>query len=473
MSRLPRSLRARMLWRLLPPLAATWLVGSAIALYLAWNFTGQALDRALLDNAYAIAANVGMQHGELTLNLSPREVDNVLFDREEKEYFVVLSAGGQVLAGNPELAPPTTGGLREFSNGSYRGETLRLATLRSAGPPPFTVVVGQTTLSRTRLLRNLLVRSVAPQLVLLLLLGAYLRHQIHRELQPLVLLQRELDRRDSSDLGPVAVRPLSHDIERLRDAVNALLARIERGVQAQREFAGNIAHDLRTPLAGIRALAEYGLARGDPEIWQRQLRSIVASEERASRLVEQLLALALADEARDSVKLEALRVDEIVRRMLLGFVPRADAAGVDLGATGLDTPVSAWASTTLLEGVLANLIDNALRYGRGGASATLTVDVARSGEQVTIAVTDDGPGLDAGQRQRPPRRWERGATGVEAGDGAGLGLAIAWRYADLLGSHLHLEPGPGNRGLRAAVTLRAAADSIPPTEATPLAREHA
>ena len=364
--------------------------------------------------------------------------------------------------------------MREFSNGSYRGETLRLATLRSAGPPPFTVVVGQTTQSRTRLLRNLLVRSVAPQIVLLLLLGAYLRHQIHRELQPLVLLQRELDRRDSSDLGPViAMRPLSHDIERLRDAVNALLARIERGVQAQREFAGNIAHDLRTPLAGIRALAEYGLARGDPEIWQAQLRGIVASEERASRLVEQLLALALADEARDSVKLEVLRVDELVRRILLGFVPRADAAGVDLGATGLDTPASAWASTALLEGVLANLIDNALRYGRSGAAATLTVDVTRSAEHVAIAVTDDGPGLDAGQRQRPPRRWERGATGVEAGAGAGLGLAIAWRYADLLGGHLRLEPGPGERGLRAIVTLRAAAEPGTPAEPPIPSREHA
>ena len=473
MSALRRSLRARMLWRVLPPLAATWLVGGAIALYLAWNFTGKALDRALLDNAYAIAANVGMRDGELTLNLSPREVDNVLFDRSEKEYFVVFTADGRLLAGNPELEPPAAGGLLEFSNGSYRGQTLRLATLRSAGPRPFTVVVGQTTQSRTRLLRDLLVRSLAPQIVLLLLLGAYLRHQIHRELQPLVLLQRELDRRDSSDLGPVAVRPLSHDVERLRDAVNALLARIERGVQAQREFAGNIAHDLRTPLAGIRALAEYGLTQGDPEIWQRQLRSIVASEERASRLVEQLLALALADEARDSVRLDVLRVDEIVRRILLGFVPRADAAGIDLGATGLDTPTSAWASTALLEGVLANLIDNALRYGRGGAPATLTVEVTRSGDEVAIAVTDDGPGLDAGQRQRPPRRWERGATGVEAGDGAGLGLAIAWRYADLLGGHLRLEPGPGDRGLRAVVTLRAAADPAKPAESPTLLREHA
>jgi two-component system sensor histidine kinase TctE len=458
------SLRARMLWRVLLPLAATWFIGSAIAVYLAWTSTGRALDRALLDNAYAIAANIVVRDGEPVLNLSPREVDNVLFDSAEKEYFVVFTASGRVLAGNAELGPPPAHAapVPEFSNGSYRGVALRLATLSSNGPPPFTVVVAQTTLSRTQLLRRLLVRSLAPQALLLLLLGAYLRHQIHRELQPLGLLQRELERRDSSDLGPVALAPLSRDVERLRDAVNALLARIERGVQAQREFAGNVAHDLRTPLAGIRALAEYGLARGDPEIWQQQLKSIVASEERASRLVEQLLALALVDEARDSVKLEVVMVDELVRRILIGFVPRADAAGVDLGATGLDTPARAWASTALLEGVLANLIDNALRYGRGGESATLTVEVTSGEGSVAIAVVDDGPGLDERQRQQPPRRWERGATGVESGDGAGLGLAIASRYADLLGGSLRLEPGIGGRGLRAIVTLRGAPDIVPP-----------
>jgi signal transduction histidine kinase len=444
------------------PLAATWFIGSAIALYLAWMFAGRAFDQALLDNAYAIAANVGLRDGEPVLNLSPREVENVLFDRAEKEYFAVVAADGRLLAGNPELghaATPRIGAVPEFSAGSYRGEPLRLATLRNDGPPPFFVVVGQTTQSRAQLLRSLLVRSLAPQVLLLILLGAYLRHQIHHELRPLALLQRELDRRDSSDLGPVALPALSHDVERLRDAVNGLLARIERGVQAQREFAGNVAHDLRTPLAGIRALAEYGLARGDPEISQQQLKSIVASEERASRLVEQLLALALADEARDSVKLEVVQVDELVRRVLLGFVPRADAAGVDLGATGLDTPTAAYASTALLEGVLANLIDNALRYGRSGASATLTVELTSRDSMVEVAVIDDGPGLDERQRQQPPRRWERGATGLELGDGAGLGLAIASRYAALLGGSLRLEPGPGQRGLRAVVTLRAATEN--------------
>ena len=452
-----RSLRARMLWRVLPPLAATWLIGGAIALSLSWIFAGQAFDRALLENAYAIAANIGARDGQAVLDLSAREIDNVLFDRNDKGYFVVLGPGGRVLAGSAELVPATAmdGPVREFSNGSYRGEPVRLATLRSDSPAPHTVIVGQTTTSRTRLLRAMLLRSIAPQIVLLLLLGAYLWSQIARELAPLTVLQRELDRRDSSDLGPVRLATMSQDVERLSDAINALLSRIARGVQAQREFAGNVAHDLRTPLAGIRALAEYGLARDDPAIWRQQLASIVASEERASRLVEQLLALALADEARDSIRLEVVAVDELVRRVLLGFMPRADATGTDLGATGLDVPVHAWASPALLEGVLTNLIDNALRYGRSGDTATVTVEVECSGETVSVAVVDQGPGIDPQQRDRPARRWEHGLSGTEPGSGAGLGLAIASRYAELLRSHLHLEAGPERRGLRAVLTLRA------------------
>jgi two-component system sensor histidine kinase TctE len=301
----------------------------------------------------------------------------------------------------------------------------------------------------------MLLRSIAPQVVLLLLLGAYLWSQIARELAPLTVLQRELDRRDSSDLGPVRLAPMSQDVERLSDAINALLSRIARGVQAQREFAGNVAHDLRTPLAGIRALAEYGLARDDPAIWRQQLASIVASEERASRLVEQLLALALADEARDSIRLEVVAVDELVRRVLLAFMPRADATGTDLGATGLDVSVHAWASPALLEGVLVNLIDNALRYGRSGDTATITVEVECSGDTVGIAVTDQGPGIEPQQRDRQPRRWEHGPSTGEPGAGAGLGLAIASRYAELLQGSLRLETGPEGRGLRAVLVLRA------------------
>jgi len=454
-----RSLRSRLLVRVLLPLAATWSIGSAIAFSLSWALAGRAFDRALLDDAYVIAASVVERDGVLHLALTPHEVGTVLFDREDKEVFAVVDASGRVVASNVDLA--ALGGASAagvFHDATLDGETVRVATMRSEGERPFSVVVAQTTHARSTLLLGLLERSLLPQVALLLLLGWVLWRQISRELRPLGELQRALDLRHSSDLDPIAGEPLSSDVEKLRDAVNALLARVGLGVQAQREFAGNVAHDLRTPLAGIRALAEYGLAQSNPQAWRRQLERIVASEARASRLVDQLLALALADEARDSVRLAPVRVDELVRDVVVSFVGRADAAGVDLEAEGLDAAVVAMASPTLLEGVLTNLIDNALRYGSGGSPATLKIAVEQRAGRVRISVTDTGPGLDPEQRERIVERWAQGSAGVQLGAGVGLGLAIASRYAVLMNGSLALDAGPHGRGLCAVLELGAAED---------------
>ena len=451
------SLRSRLLWRILLALALTWSIGSGAAFSLSWVLAGRAFDRALLDDAHAIAGNVAARDDSLTLNLTPREISNVLFDTEEQEYFAVHDAAGRMLAGNADIVGSNRLVLAKtgFSDGVLNDVPVRIVVLHIDGKSPFAVVMAQTTRTRSRLLSGLLERSLLPQMALLLVLGVYLWRLIKRELQPLGDLQRELDRRHSSDLDPIGGAPISSDVEKLRDAVNALLARVGQGVQAQREFSGNVAHDLRTPLAGIRALAEYGLARREPEVWREQLERILQSEERASHLVDQLLALALADEARDSVKLESVRVDELVRRVLLSFVARADGLGVDLGAAGLEVATTAEASPVLLEGVLENLVDNALRYGRGAGPATVTVEIERGEGDVLVAVTDNGPGLDAGQRESLKQRWTQGLAGVKLGAGAGLGLAIASRYAELMGGSLQLDAGAEGRGVRAVVRLRA------------------
>ena len=452
-----RPLRSRLLWRILVALALTWSIGSGAAFSLSWVLAGRAFDRALLDDANDIAGGVSRHDGALTLNLTPREINTVLFDADEEEYFSVHDAAGRRLAGNADIVGSNALDLEHsgFADGHVKDVKVRIVVLRVTGESSFTVLMAQTLRTRNALLRGLLVRSLLPQLLLLIVLGVYLRRLINRELQPLGDLQRELDRRHSSDLDPVVVTPISSDVEKLRAAVNSLLARVGQGVQAQREFSGNVAHDLRTPLAGIRALAEYGLARPEPEVWREQLQRILQSEERASRLVDQLLALALADEARDSVKLEPVRVDELVRRVLLSYVARADAIGVDLGAAGLDVATTAEASPVLLEGILANLVDNALRYGAGSEPATVTVEIERDDGEVRIAVVDNGSGLDAGQRESVKRRWTQGLDGVKLGAGAGLGLAIASRYAELMGGSLRLDAGPQGRGVRAVVRLHA------------------
>jgi len=243
-------------------------------------------------------------------------------------------------------------------------------------------------------------------------------------------------------------------VQRLGAAINALLERIGRSVRSQKEFAGNVAHELRTPLAGIRALTEYGLSQERPEVWREQLRSIAQSQERASHLVDQLLALALAQEAREALPPQTLRLDEVVRDTLLRHLPRADGLGVDLGARGLDTPVAVQAQRALLEGVLDNLIDNALRYGRpaDGADARVTVEIAREGDDsVRLSVSDNGPGIDDAQRQRLLKRWAQGPAGETLRQGSGLGLAIVAEYARLLGTTLTLEAGDDSVGLRVSL----------------------
>jgi two-component system sensor histidine kinase TctE len=456
------SLRNRLLRHVLVPLALTWLLGTGLVISIARYFAQEAYDRALLDDAYLVASHVhlaGSVEGErLTFSLSPNELTTVLFDQSESLFFAVFRQDGSLLAGHPGLIPsaPPVGQAPVFSDLQYQNKTLRSVTVHRQQPRDFYVVMAQTTISREQLLQRLLTFSIVPQLLLLFVLAAVLRRVIQADLQPLSDLERALHRRDARDLTPVQVGTRTRDIQRLGQAVNNLLMRIAHSVRAQREFSGNVAHELRTPLAGIRAQADYGLTHKDPQVWREQLAGIAQSEERASHLVDQLLALALADEAQHSLPLAPLALDEVVQDTLMRFMPRADAMGVDLGARGLETTVWVPAHRALVEGVLNNLLDNALRYGRpsNGQAAQVTVSVVLQAATVLLTVQDNGPGISADQRQRVMRRWSQGHAGEALKEGSGLGLAIVSEYARLLNAELQLSAGDHDQGLRISLQFQ-------------------
>jgi len=247
----------------------------------------------------------------------------------------------------------------------------------------------------------------------------------------------------------------------LATAIDALLARVAQGVSAQREFAGNVAHELRTPLAGIRALAEYGLAQRDPAAWREQLQSVLQSQQRASRLIDQLLAVALADETGTALPLRPVDLAALARAQLVLLLPRADKAGIELEASGLDAPAWALGDVALVEGLLGNLLDNALRYGHPDAGGgCIRLAIKPEAGRLLLSVSDDGPGIDAAQRESLKQRWRQGADGSRLGQGAGLGLAIVQRYAALMKAEFSLASGPGGAGLCASVAFQS---SAPPT----------
>ena len=453
------SLQRRLSQHVLVPLVLTWAVGTAVVLAVAEHFAGQAFDRALLEDGYALAAHVKVSGDSLALTLTGDEMNTLLFDQSETLYFSVRLPDRSVLAGRSDLvpAPLPAGSDHEFADAVVDGQRVRTVTLQPE-EHTFSVVIGQTARSRSRLLEDLLAYSALPQAMLLALLAWWLRRRIERDLQPLGRLEAEIDRRRAGDLAPlpdvVKAGASTRDVERIAAATDSMLARLAEGVQAQREFAGNVAHELRTPLAGIRARTSFALAQQDPAVWRAQLEGIAQAEQRGSRLVDQLLALARAGEGEAGVNHEAIELTALAREVLLRFIPRARSAGVDLGGEGLDEAVTVDGDRALLEGIVNNLVDNALRYGTRNAHPHITVAIARGPGGVELSVTDNGDGWPSQDIDRLTRRWVQGDAGKRVGEGAGLGLAIVARYAELLGARFSIANVPGG-GAKASLLLKA------------------
>ena len=444
---------------MLLPLALTWLAGTAASVGMAWYFTQQAFDRALLDDAALIAANVQERGFELELALTTREVNRVLYDQTETTFFAIVEGQtGRLVAGRADLqiAPPVPPATHRFQDMDLRGAKLRAVALHREEPIAFDVFVAETTYSRNALLQRVAWLSILPQGLLLLLLAWWLHRAIRADLRPLSQLQDALHRRSANDLAAIHVEATTRDVATLTAALNALLTRLERSVRGQREFAGNVAHELRTPLAGIRALADYGLSQSDPQAWREQLERIAASQARASRLVDQLLNLALALEAQAGLRMETVALDELVRDAVLRFLPRADAAGVDLGAVGIDAPCPMRGDATLIDGILTNLLDNALRYGAAadGKASTVTVSIDRQPQEVILSVQDNGPGLPGELQAQLVHRGAQGETGQLLGQGAGIGLALVSQYATLMNAQMVLGNGPNGEGWLCEIHFR-------------------
>jgi two-component system sensor histidine kinase TctE len=286
-----------------------------------------------------------------------------------------------------------------------------------------------------------------------------LRRKIQQDVQPLTDLQNAVALRDVRDLKPVFVSNRTAEMQDLSEAINALLLRIDKGVRSQKEFAGNVAHEMRTPLAGMKALTEYALSQSDPMVWREQLEIMASSQERASHLMNQLLAMALVQEAQESVA-ESVRLDEVIRESIMRHLHRADALGIDLGASGLDEcgAVFVLAQRALIEGVIDNLIDNAFRYGLTppGTPRRVTVELFSSPGlgQRGFWVHDNGPGIEPLQRQRLLQRWAQGDEGPALQNGSGLGLAIVSEYARIMGASLLLETADGGRGLKVGLLFK-------------------
>ena len=463
-SKLP-SLTSQLLKSLYIPLFLTWIIGTLVVVIVASYFTEQAYDRALLDDAYSVASHVTLNAAksteQLEIDLSANEMTTLLYDQSEIIYFQILNVDGSMVAGHPgfNATLPAVGSAPKFSNLEFQDKNFRTVAIYRTQPSPFFLVMAQTSDFRTALVKRVVIFSIVPQLLFLALLALFLKGVIKKELAPLLDLENAVETRAVTDLSAVHIDTRTKDVHDLGTAINRLFFRIDDGVRLLREFSGNVAHELRTPLAGIRAQTEYGLANKNPEVWYQQLQGIAKSELRASHMVEQMLALSLTNEAKSGLINEDIDVDELVKEAVMRFLSRADSLGVDLGVKGYELGLTIKTQRSLLEGALNNLIDNALRYGVSETQSfnQITIEIEKTVDDakrnyLEISVVDNGKGISDEFKHQVMRRRTQGEAGVNLGAGAGLGLAIVVEYAKLLNAEFVLQDNSGG-GLKALLKL--------------------
>jgi two-component system sensor histidine kinase TctE len=331
------------------------------------------------------------------------------------------------------------------------------------------VQVAETLIKRDKLVLELLVASTVPQVLIAFAAVALLWLGIGLGLRPLDRLRGEIAARSPRDLRPFSERDKPQEVRSLIAALNQLLSRLNAAIASQQRFIANAAHQLRTPLAGLKTHAE--LARREPSTSElRSLLDMIAGEtQRTSHLVNQLLTLARAEPG-ETPSGQPVNLHEIVGRDVRDWVQRAVGKNIDLGFELED----AWilGEPLLLRELAANLLDNALAYTQEGGSVTVRTGV-RNGESV-LEVEDNGPGIPEAEREKVFERFYRiAATG---GEGCGLGLSIVAEIAGRHNAKVDLALPAGGRGtlIRAVFPKLAAQADLPAaplsTRAVPTSR---
>ncbi len=458
----PRSLQGRLLALVLGLVSLVWVCTALLT----WQDASHELDELLDSHLAQAAALLVVQQAREIAHGSDRvrgdEDDRSIDTPNLHKYaprvaFQVFHEGRLVLhSANapPEPMVAVARGFREgFTDVTLAGTAWRV--FAAFGPESdIQVYVGEQATARDSILLAVLRSTLWPIALALPLLAGVGFWAIRRGLRPLRQLGVQLQQRQAASTAPIEVQGTAAaptEVAVMVTALNGLLERITGLMEGERRFTADAAHELRTPIAAIRAQAQVALQETDAGYRRHALQATLAGCDRATRLVEQLLTLSRL-EASAAPPGQALDLAGLARQAVADIAPRALAQGqtVALEAPGSCTVVG---DETLLAVLLRNLLDNAVRYSPTGA--TVQVSLAAPGPdhpgRVRLAVEDSGPGLPAEMQAGLGRRFHRPAGQAEGG--SGLGWSIVRRIAEVLRAELQLARSPTLGGLAVQVLL--------------------
>jgi len=437
----PTSIRRRLLLFLLSSLMLMVSGAAVVTYWVALESANNAYDRSLLDPAFDIADNVSIDASGAHVDLPQKALEALVYDQVDKVIYQVRSPANAIIDGVTDLPPPKSFAAEPhiFFDSIYRGEKIRVAALRTSNG--FVVQVGETLHKRNRLVGEILAAELVPTLLIALGSVALAWLGVARGLIPLEHLRSELLNRAPLDLRPLKTTAAPIEIAPVVNAFNQLLDHLRDANTMQQRFLANAAHQLRTPLAGLQMHLELLIRRDLPAETRTELERMHSATVRASRLANQLLALAKAEIAPDQGREFAIiDLRTIADSAARDWAPKAIARNIDLGfslerAVILGDPL-------LLPELIDNLIDNALRYTPAGGSVTVNTGYER--DVPFLSVEDTGTGIPAAERSKVLERFYRIAG--TPGEGSGLGLAIVQEVVDRHGGLLEINDRGGLRG---------------------------
>ncbi|MEJ7137613.1 sensor histidine kinase [Amphibiibacter pelophylacis] len=472
------SLRLQLLLWLVLPQLVLWSVAAVFTYQLATRYANAATDAGLIQSARALARQVKPSGSGFLVDF-PRAAQDILeADPGDRLYYMVSSPPGSFLLGNDRLPPPPavlplapghpllySGSLAVREGRQAHPVRVVALLLRSqdggSAPQSLLVQVARRSAGRQAMASQILLDTALPLSGVMLLMTLGVGWGIRRGLRPLDRLQAALARRHPGDMRPLDIREAPHEVQGLVQAVNDLLDQVQRQVQHQKRFISDAAHQLRTPLAGLKSQTELAWAHASDPPLKARLERVMQSARRSAHLVTQLLSLARADPTQPLELTERVTASALMADITAQWVPRAMALGVDLGFDEAASPPDAevWSQRWLLGEAVANLIDNALQYAGPGSTVTTRVSPGEDPGWLLLQVEDDGPGIPPDQHGAVLQRFTRLQDG---GEGCGLGLPIASEIAGQHGGGLHLR-SLVPRGLSVALRLpRIGAGQTPP-----------
>lgn len=444
------TLRSRLLRLVLVPLSLILLIDIVGSYFVVRHVANDVYDVELNEIAREMLLHVTRTNGEMGFDMSPDAERTLLLDKEDQVYYAIRTVEGNLIAGDPTLPVQKiikSGKETAYYDGELQGQAVRVALFR--GKPlvhpasePVIIQVAETQIKRDRHERALLIQLILPQILLILIAGILIWRGVAHGLAPLRKLQQEVGMRSHLDLSPIAADNVPGEVEPLVGAVNDLMTRVDAVLGFQGRFIADTAHQLRTPVAGLKAHIELALRENDMTQVKRALGHLYTSAERLSRLVSQLLSLARNEPNNVAANFAPFDLNQLALRTAQEWVPLAYKKQIDLGFDAAEQPVFLNGEAARVTEMINNLIDNAIRYTPPGGRVTVHV---RLDENAHLVVSDDGTRIPVEERKRIFERFHRLLGSHE--EGSGLGLAIVHEIATLHNATISLEDdvdGVGN-----------------------------